>query len=58
MKVPELNKELTGVNGFLNVNDKQREIEDRLGKIVSGDEHLREIARGIEELMHEKGLNK
>ena len=54
----KIRKELTDVNGFLNVKDKQREIEARLGKIVSEDEHLKEIAIALNLLMHEKGFDK
>ena len=50
----KISKELTDVEGFLNVRDKQKEIEERLGKIVSQDEHLKEIADSLEELMRSK----
>jgi hypothetical protein len=50
----EISNELTDVKGFLNVRDKQKEIEERLGKIVSQDEHLKEIADSLEELMRSK----
>jgi CRISPR/Cas system CSM-associated protein Csm2 small subunit len=51
-------KELREVSGFLNVKDKRREIELRLGKIVSEDEHLKDIATSIEELIYKKSLDK
>lgn len=51
-------KELTNVNGFLNVEEKQKQIEDRLGKIVSEDEHLKDIASGLGELINKKSLDK
>jgi hypothetical protein len=54
----KITKELTNVNGFLNVRDKQREIDNRLGKIVSEDEHLKDIATGLEELINKKSLDK
>ncbi|MGH9977965.1 MAG: hypothetical protein ACRD8Z_19330 [Nitrososphaeraceae archaeon] len=53
----KITKELTIVNGFLNVMEKQREIENRLGKIVSEDEHLRDLATGLEELIKKKSLD-
>ena len=52
----KIRKELTEVNGFLNVNEKQREIESRLGKIVSEDKRLKEIADAISMFMNEKGF--
>jgi hypothetical protein len=54
----KITKELTNVNGFLNVRDKQREIDNRLGKIVSEDEHLKDMATGLEELINIKSLDK
>jgi lipoate-protein ligase A len=57
MKVLKISKELTDVKGFLNVREKQKEIGERLGKIVSEDEHLKEIADSLEELMRYKGYD-
>ncbi len=54
----KIRKELSYVNGFLNVKDKQRETEARLGKIVSEDKHLKEIANALEVFMNEKGFDK
>jgi hypothetical protein len=54
----KIGKELTDVNGFLNVKDKQREIGSRLGKIVSEDKHLKEIANALDAFMREKGFDK
>jgi hypothetical protein len=54
----KIRKELTDVSGFLNVKNKQREIEARLGKIVSEDEHLKEIADALDVFMREKGFDK
>ncbi len=54
----KIDKELREFSGFLNVNDKQREIETRLGKIVSEDEYLKDIATGLEELISKKSLDK
>jgi hypothetical protein len=36
----------------------QKQIESRLGKIVSEDEHLKDIATGLEELIDKKSLDK
>jgi hypothetical protein len=54
----KIREELTDVNGFLNVKDKQREIEVRLGKIVSEDEHLKEIAIALDVFIREKRFDK
>jgi hypothetical protein len=53
----KIDKELTNVKGFIKVKDKQKEIDDRLGKIVSEDKHLKEIADSLEELMTSKGYD-
>jgi hypothetical protein len=51
----KIDEELTDVNDFIKVKDKRMEIEERLGKIVSEDEHLKEIADSLEEFMRSKG---
>ena len=54
----KIKKELTDVIGFLNVKEKQREIEARLGRIVSEDEHLKEIANALDVFMRKMGFDK
>jgi hypothetical protein len=51
----KISEELTDVKGFIKVKDKEKEIDERLGKIVSEDEHLNEIADSLEEFMRSKG---
>jgi hypothetical protein len=53
----KIREELTDVNGFLNVENKQREIESRLGKVISDDEHLKEIANALDVFMSERGFH-
>lgn len=53
----KISEELTDVKGFIKVKDKEKEIDERLGNIVSEDEHLKEIADSLEELMRSKGYD-
>ena len=47
--------ELKDVDGFIDVEEKENEIQDRLGKIVKEDKHLTEVAEALVALDKEKG---
>jgi hypothetical protein len=54
----KIEKELKGVEGFIDVEEKEKEIlDDRLGKIVKEDKHLTEVAEDIVKLLKERGYN-
>jgi predicted flap endonuclease-1-like 5' DNA nuclease len=46
----EIESKLTEVEGFINVDEKRDEIDDKLGKIVEADELLKELAAKLAEV--------
>jgi hypothetical protein len=48
-------KELKDVPGFIDVEKKEKEIDERLGKIVREDKHLNEVAQAFVTLIKERG---
>lgn len=55
-KSNEYSEELEEVEGFIDVKEKEREIDEELGKIVESDPILKEIADAIEQIDRDKSL--
>jgi hypothetical protein len=53
----KIESELENVPGFIDVEDKRKEIGKRLGKIVENDEHLKEISSKFEEMAKKEGYD-
>ena len=53
----KIEEELKDVPGFIDVPEKEKEIDKRLGDIVEADEHLKDIASAIEDLVSQEGYD-
>jgi hypothetical protein len=53
----KIESELEKVNGFIDIAEKAKEIDKRLGAIVENDEHMREIASKTEEMVKKGGYD-
>jgi hypothetical protein len=53
----EIESELKDTKGFIEVEEKKKEIDKRLGEIVEADEHLKDIASAIEDLASQEGYD-
>ena len=53
----EIESELKDIKGFIEVEEKKKEIDKRLGDIVEADEHLKDIASAIEDLASQEGYD-
>jgi flagellar motility protein MotE (MotC chaperone) len=53
----KIEEELKDVLGFIDVPEKEKEIDKRLGDIVEADEHLKDIASAIEGLASQEGYD-
>jgi hypothetical protein len=53
----KIEEELKDVLGFIDVPEKEKEIDKRLGDIVEADEHLKDIASTIEDLASQEGYD-
>jgi hypothetical protein len=53
----KIESELKNIEGFIEVEEKKKEIDKRLGDIVESDEHLKNIASAIEDLASQKGYD-
>lgn len=53
----KIENELENVAGFIDVEEKRKEIDKRLGTIVESDQHLEEIASKIEQLTKKEGYD-
>lgn len=53
----KIESELKDVKGFIEVKEKRKEIDTRLGAIVESDRHLKEIGSKIEELTKKEGYD-
>lgn len=53
-----IESELKEIEGFIEVEEKKEDIEDRLGKIIDENQHLKDIASKIEELTKKEGYKK
>lgn len=51
----KIEEELKDHKGLVSVSQKEKEIDERLGKIVEGDQRLKDIAAALEALDREKG---
>jgi hypothetical protein len=54
----KIESELEDVKGFIDVEDKRKEISKRLGEIVENDPHLKEIASKLEEMAKKEVYDK
>jgi hypothetical protein len=50
-------EELKDVEGFIDVPEKEKDIDKRLGDIVDADQHLKDIASALENLATQKGYD-
>jgi hypothetical protein len=53
----KIESELKEIEGFIEVEEKEKEIDKRLGDIIEADEHLKNIASAIEDLASKKGYD-
>ena len=53
----KIGAELKDVKGFIDVEEKKIEIDKRLGKPIESNEHLKDIAFKIEEMVKEEGYD-
>jgi hypothetical protein len=53
----KIEEELKDVEGFIDVPEKEKAIDKRLGDIIEGDQHLKDIAAALVNLAREKGYD-
>jgi hypothetical protein len=53
----KIESELKDIKGFIEVEEKEKEIDKRLGDIIEADEHLKDIASAIEDLASQEGYD-
>lgn len=56
-EVLKIESELENVEGFIDVKDKEEEIDKRLGKFVENDQQLKDIASKIKEVADKEGYD-
>ena len=56
-EMKDIQSELRDVKGFLDVPEKEKEIDKRYGDIVAGDKHLKDIAEAIKNLASQEGYD-
>jgi molecular chaperone DnaK (HSP70) len=54
----KIKAELKDVEGFIDVEEKREEIDKRLGKLLEDDEHLKDIASKVDEMVKKVGYGK
>jgi hypothetical protein len=53
----KIKAELRDVEGFIDVEEKENEINERLGEPIENNEHLKDIASKIEEMVKKAGYD-